>query len=70
MRGVSRDQRKRQPRPLTARELTHRQIRLVAGKSEATELRESNKTLRKLEPFSIRLHHIQRRRSSWRILVG
>ena len=39
MRRVARDQRERQPRPLAARELPHRDIRLVAGKAEAAELR-------------------------------
>ena len=47
MRRVPRDQRKRQPRPLSSAELAHRQIHLVAGKSEAAELRESSKILRK-----------------------
>ena len=39
MRRLARDQRERQPRPLAARQLAHRDIDLVAREAEPAELR-------------------------------
>ena len=58
MRRISRDQRKRQPRPLAARELAHFDIRLVPGKSEPAELRADRALWRRREQA---LHMLERR---------